>query len=145
MLYLAIDLGDQRTGLATGDDAIGLVTPVGVLTVPRGPRLLDALLGAIADHRPDALILGLPLNMDDSEGPQAKKVRAFGADLHARAGLPVHYQDERLTSYAADQQMARSGRTHRQKKNLRDALAAVHILEDFLRAPTPAPDEGDDP
>jgi putative Holliday junction resolvase len=132
MRYLAVDVGDKRTGLAAGDDVVRLVQPVEVIQVPRGPALLDALARAVERHGPDALVVGLPLNMDGSEGGAAKSVREFGALLAERTRLPVHYQDERLTSFEADERMARSGRTHREKRELRDALAACAILEGFL-------------
>ena len=132
MRYLAVDLGAKRTGLAAGDDVTRLVQPVEVLQVPRGPALMDALAKAVDRHGPDAIVLGLPINMDGTEGGAAKDVRAFGEALAARTKLPVHLQDERLTSFEADSRMAQSGRTHRQKKELRDAIAAAAILEDFL-------------
>ena len=132
MRYLAVDVGDKRTGLAAGDDVVRLVQPVEVIQVPRGPALLAALARAVERHGPDALVVGLPLNMDGSEGGAAKSVREFGALLAERTRLPVHYQDERLTSFEADERMARSGRTHREKRELRDALAACAILEGFL-------------
>ena len=132
MRYLAIDLGDKRTGLAAGDDVTGLVSPVAVIEIRRGDALIDALLKEIDAQGSDAIVIGLPLNMDGTEGEAAKAARQFGEALEARSGKPVHYQDERLTSYAADQQMAQSGRTHKQKKELRDALAAAEILRDFL-------------
>jgi putative Holliday junction resolvase len=130
MRYLAVDLGAKRTGLAAGDDVVGLVQPVEVLSVPRGPALLDAR--AVERHGPDALVIGLPLNMDGTEGGATADVRAFGAALAGRVELPVHFHDERLSSFEADQRMARSGRTHREKKELRDALAACAILESWL-------------
>jgi putative Holliday junction resolvase len=132
MRYLAVDLGAKRTGLAAGDDVVGLVQPVEVLMVPRGPALLDALARAVERHGPDALVIGLPLNMDGTEGGATADVRAFGAALAGRVELPVHFHDERLSSFEADQRMARSGRTHREKKELRDALAACAILESWL-------------
>ena len=139
--YLAIDLGDKRTGLAVGDATTGLSLPAGVLEVPikanGGAMLLDALAKVIAEHAPNALVLGLALNMDGSEGPRAKLCRGWGEKLHARVKLPVHYQDERLTSAAADWQMARSGMTHGQKKAKRDAIAAAELLADFLRQAQP--------
>jgi putative Holliday junction resolvase len=133
MRYLSIDLGERRTGIAAGDDVTAIVTPVEVIEAS-GEGLMDALLKVIAAHKPDALVIGIPLNMDDTEGPGAKKSRAIAAELASRCRLPVHVQDERLTSYAADQAMARSGRTRKDKKNLRDALAAAEILRDFLDA-----------
>ena len=133
MLYLSVDLGDRRSGLAVGDDATGVITPAGVLELPRGPELLEAIARAVEEHGPDAIVIGLPLNMDGTEGPRAKVAREMGEQLAGMIDLPIHYQDERLTSYAAEQQLAGTGRTHKQKKKARDALAAVAILEDFLR------------
>ncbi|MFO0874381.1 MAG: Holliday junction resolvase RuvX [Phycisphaerales bacterium] len=134
MRFLAIDLGAKRTGLAVGDDRTRLVTPLAVLEVPRGPALIQAIARAIDAQGPDALVIGLPLNMDGTEGRPAKETRTFGEALHAAVQLPVEYHDERLTSFAADDAMARSGRTHAQKRAVRDALAAKEVLEDFLRA-----------
>lgn len=132
MRYLAIDLGDRRTGLAVGDDNTNLVSPVAVIEIRRGDALIDAVLAQIHEQEPDAIVIGLPLNMDGTEGDRAQIARAFGEALAQRCTLPIHHQDERLTSFAADEQMARTGRTHRQKKELRDALAAAEILRDFL-------------
>lgn len=134
MRYLAIDLGDRRTGLASGDDESGIVSAVGVIELPMKPgdALLDALLKAASEHEPDELVVGLPYNMDGSEGSRAKLVRVFVERLIAQVNLPVRYQDERLTSVQADWEMARSGMTHKQKKQKRDALAAAAILRDYL-------------
>lgn len=133
MRFLAFDIGERRTGVAAGDDIIRLVQPIEVIEAPRGPQLLARLSRLLDEHAPDAVVVGLPLNMDGSDGPAAVAMRAFARDLAQRVSIPVHLQDERLTSSDADARMARSGRTHAQKKALRDALAAAAILEDFLR------------
>lgn len=133
MRYLALDIGEKRTGVASGDDVVGLVQPLTVVQAPRGPALFAALAKVIEEHAPDAIVIGLPLNMDGSDGLAAKAMREFAAGLAARVKPTVHLQDERLTSADADARMARTGRTHAQKKALRDALAAAAILEDFLR------------
>ncbi len=138
MRYLCIDLGDKRTGLAVGDDITGLATAVGVLEVPRerdaGRALLSAIARAIDEHLGprDQLVLGFPLNMDDTEGPRAKMVRGFAAQLGEQTDRQVHLHDERLSSVQADWEMGRTGLTHKQKKHKRDALAAAAILRDFL-------------
>ena len=131
--FLAVDVGGKRTGLALGDTLTRMAMPIEVLHVPRGPALLEAIAKAAKAHAPDAIVMGLPLNMDGSEGPAVVQARAFAAEVQARTGLAVHLQDERLTSYEADQRMARTGRSHDEKKQLRDALAAAALLEDFLR------------
>ena len=137
MRYLAIDLGDKRTGIAVGDDFTNIVTPHEVLSVPIKPehdRLLDAITKCIDEFGPDELVLGMPFNMDGSEGERAKIVRVFGEALSAHTGLAIHYQDERLTSADAEWLLDGSGKTHGQKKALRDALAAAAILRDFLES-----------
>jgi len=128
MRYLAIDLGDKRTGLATGNDLTGMVAPASTLEIQRGDALIEAIVREIERHNPDRIILGLPLNMDGSEGPRAKIVRDFAADLAKVTAVEIICHDERLSSFEADQAMAQTGRTHRQKKRLRDALAAAAIL-----------------
>jgi putative Holliday junction resolvase len=132
MRYLAIDLGAKRTGIAIGDDETKLISPLEVIVAAQGEPLHQAILKAVEKQRPDFLIVGLPINMDGTEAASSKAVREFGAALAHRTGVPVEFQDERLTSYAADQRLAQSGRTHKQKKQLRDALAAAEILRDYL-------------
>ncbi len=139
MRYLCIDLGDKRTGLAVGDAQTRLVSPLEVLEVPvahrGGEALLDALARAIEEQlgtAPGELVVGLPLNMDGTEGPRARLVREFASKVGARCGREVRFQDERLSSADADWSMARSGMTRGEKKQRRDALAAAAILRDFL-------------
>ena len=137
MRFLSVDLGDKRTGLATGDSITRLAGPLDVIELPLtaaddGARLLDAIVKVIDADRPAAIVIGLPFNMDGTEGPAAKKVRDFAARLMQRTNVPVHFQDERLTTREADWTMAQSGLTHAQKKARRDALAAAAILQDYL-------------
>ena len=132
MRYLAVDLGEKRTGLAVGDDETALVSPIRVIQCAMGDQLLDALLAGVEEQGAQAIVIGLPLNMDGTEGPQARRVREFAERVRSRFGSPVHLQDERLTSAAAEEHLKQSGKTHRQKKSIRDALAAAEILSDFL-------------
>lgn len=134
MRYLAIDLGGKRTGLAVGDDVTGQAGPVGVIQTADVGQLLAELARAIDEHGPDALVVGVPYNMDGSEGPAAKKSLDLAARLEGRTGLPVHRADERLTTFAADQLLSQRELTRGQKKARRDALAAAAILQDFLDA-----------
>lgn len=137
--YLCIDLGDARTGLAAGDSITRIASPLKVLEVPSsadgGGALLEAIAREVESMFGDGagdLVVGLPLNMDDTEGPRAKGVRAFAQRIASRTGRTIHFQDERLSTASADWTMARSGLTRGQKKAKRDALAAAAILRDFL-------------
>jgi len=129
---LAIDLGEKRTGIATGDTETRFVAPLVVLDFPRGPLLDEALDRLIREHAPDRIVIGLPLNMDDTEGPAAAAARRAGEGLASRTGRMVVFHDERLTSFAAEKHLDRSGRTRDEKKRLRDALAAAELLRDYL-------------
>lgn len=142
--YLCIDLGDKRTGLAVGDSQTRIVAPLDVIEVPvsaqGGEALLAAIARAVSEQLGDLarsageLVVGLPLNMDDTEGPRAKIVRAFAQRIAERTGRTVRFHDERLSTAEADWAMARSGLTRGQKKARRDALAAAAILRDFIAA-----------
>ena len=147
MRYLGIDLGNARSGFAVGSDETAMAAPVGRVEHARRrgvepkaaatQRRADqerAVADMIARHDPGALVLGLPVNMDGSEGPAALQLRAFADRLRERFGLRVHLVDERLSSDAADHRMARTGLTHGQKKARRDSLAAAEILQRFLDA-----------
>jgi putative Holliday junction resolvase len=127
---LAIDLGDQRTGVAIGDEDSGTAMPLEVLQIPKGDALQQALLKLIEAHAPDAIIVGLPLNMDDSEGPRATDARAFGSALASCCDCEVHMHDERLTTFEAEDRMR--GTSRREKKSRSDAVAACVLLESFF-------------
>ena len=138
--FLAIDPGGRRTGLALGDSETGLVSPAlcppvapnGVIHHAHDAERLALLRKVVDREMPDALVLGLPLHIDGTAGAQARKSEALAARLRALTALPVHLQDERLSSAAADEVMAGTGLTHKQKKARRDALAACAVLRDFL-------------
>jgi putative Holliday junction resolvase len=132
MRYLAIDYGGKRTGLAVGDDLTRQAGPVGLIETSDNAELLRQLRERIDEFGPDALVIGVPYNMDGTAGPAAKKAEALAMLLEKATGLPVHRVDERLTSYDADERMKQTGLTRGQKKQRRDALAAAAILRDFL-------------
>lgn len=135
MRMLAIDIGGKRTGFAIGDTELDMVQPLEVVVHANERELFDAIERVCTEHRPDEIVIGLPLNMDDSEGPAAKKMRLTAEKVLAVTGMPVHLHDERLTSFEANSRMARSGRTHGGKKKIRDAIAAAALLEDYLARP----------
>ena len=132
MRYIAVDLGDKRTGIAVGDDELRMAQPVCVLDVPIGEQLVDAIVKTIAQQGVDAIVMGLPLNMDGSPGQRVTITKHFADLLQTATGMPIQFQDERLTSSAAEEKLSQSGKTHKQKKKVRDAIAAAEILSDFL-------------
>ncbi len=131
--YIAIDHGTKRIGLAIGDRETGVVTPLEVVAAHNEPSAdVEAVLAVVSQYAVDALVVGLPLNMDDTEGPQAKLTRTFGTRLAEKCDLPVHYQDERLSSFTADELLNELDPTRQQRRRHRDKLAAAAILEAFL-------------
>ena len=134
MRYLSIDYGLKRVGLAICDAGETIVSPLRLLKVDpsRPQRLIEQLERIITEHQVEAVVVGLPLNMDDSEGPQAKLTRRFVRQLCNAVDKPVRLQDERLSSEAADGMLAESGLSKKKRKEKRDMLAACEILKDFL-------------
>lgn len=107
---LAIDLGRRRIGVAVADDVTGSVRPL--TTVARRDAEHDAtLIGRLADEQSaGAFVVGLPLSMDGSEGPQADETRAWSAEVLTGLGRPIQWQDERLTSARAEERRGRPRR-----------------------------------
>ena len=130
MRYLAIDYGMKRTGLAVCDANETIASP---LAVVQGHKdLIERIKRIIASEGIGAVVLGLPLNMDDSEGPQAKLVLAFAKELGRHIQIPIHLQDERLSSFEAEQKLQEIGLSRAKKRERLDALAAADILQTFL-------------
>jgi putative holliday junction resolvase len=135
MRYLGIDYGTRRTGLAICDADETLVSPLECIDtdVRRPERLMEHLKQIVADNQVSAVVVGLPLNMDDSAGPQAEQAKQFADRVQRSLGVAVHLQDERLSSAAADEKLAQiSGLSRRRKKTGRNMLAACEILQDFI-------------
>jgi putative Holliday junction resolvase len=137
MRMLGVDLGRVRIGLAVADEI--LRTARAVTTVVRRGEAED--LAAIADVARDyeisRAVLGLPLNMDGTEGPSARLVRGFAPRLEAALGVPVELFDERLSSFEAESRLRARGVSARDQRGQVDAEAAAVILQGWLdrRAP----------
>ena len=130
MRYLAIDHGLKRIGLALCDAGEVMASPFCVL---HGPKDVFRKIAQIVESEEiEAIVLGLPLNMDDSEGQQAKKVWAFAQQLEQRVQIPVHLHDERLSSFGAREKLDSIELPRARKKGLIDAVAAAEILQSFL-------------
>lgn len=147
MRIFAIDLGDQRTGLALADHISKIASPAGLIEIPIDRESGESLLFEIVRQfhsqtggKDTEIIIGHPLNMDDTEGPRAKLVRAYAQRIANRARCAVVLVDERRTSIAADARMSQTGLTHKQKKMRRDAIAAATIAQVYLDDPESAID-----
>jgi putative Holliday junction resolvase len=134
MRYLAIDFGDKRTGLAICDPSEKIVSPLAVIEGQKD--LVKKITDTVKSETIEAIVLGLPLNMDDSKGPQAERVFQFAEQLKNHLQIPVHFQDERLSSFGAEEKLAPAEFTRKKKKKRLDAVAASEILEAFLEQKT---------
>jgi putative Holliday junction resolvase len=138
MRFVGIDYGTRRIGLSYGDE-LGVATPLPAITAADEPRRWAALLDVIKARRATELVIGHPVNMDDTAGPKAKEAEAVAARLQAELKLPVHLVDERLTSYEAESTIARSKRREVRASGVIDSRAATLILQDFLDQRFPPP------
>ena len=142
MRYLAIDYGTKRTGLAICDRAETIASP---LTVIEGQKeLLKKIAEVVETERVEAVVLGLPLNMTGSESSQTKLVFRFAEQLKDYLHIPVHFQDERLSSFSAEEKLASAKFTKGKKRKRLDAVAAAEILEAFLEQKKPRNSAGAD-
>ncbi len=130
MKYLAIDYGQKRTGLAVCDPDERIASPLAVLQGRK--RLAERIAEIVRAEQIDAVVVGLPLNMDGSRGPQARKVMDFASELGKVLEIPIAFEDERLSSFEAGQRLAGTGLSRSGKARRIDAVAAAHILESFL-------------
>ncbi len=143
MRYMGIDYGRRRIGLSISDPLGSLASPAGTLPA-KGVARVDAQNVAVYAERQgiEAFIVGLPLNMDGSEGPQAKLTRDFADQLAAVVGpRPVAMWDERLSSFAADQLLEQTHLSTTKRAGHRDQIAAMVILQSYLDAQAHRPSE----
>jgi putative Holliday junction resolvase len=129
---LAVDWGRAKLGLAVSAD-LG-ITAQGLSSLSRvsESKDIDAIGAYILDLRIEAVVVGLPKNMDGTLGPSAEAAQAFAGALSARLDIPVHLWDERLTSLAAERTLVGAGIRRRERRGIRDKVAAIMILQGFL-------------
>jgi putative Holliday junction resolvase len=134
MRYLGLDVGDSRIGVAVSDETATLASGRDTLVRVGRRRDLARIALLAREHDARGIVVGLPLNMDGSRGPQAEKALVFMEDLRRSTGLPVVAWDERLTSVEAEEILARARVRARGKdrKKIVDQVAAVVILQEFL-------------
>jgi putative Holliday junction resolvase len=132
---LGIDYGERRIGLALSDPTGTLATPLTTITYRLGKRPPLGDVERIArEAEAGRVVIGLPLDLSGNETDRCATVRALGAKLASRLGLPVHFVDERMTSVRASRTIRSSerNRSERERKDLVDAIAAAYILQAWL-------------
>jgi len=130
--YLAIDHGQKRTGLAISDASETLVSPHSVIETANEEELLRRISDVLDAEEIDAVVVGLPVNMDGTEGGRVRQVRQFVLTLQQRTNKPVHLHDERLSSFEAEHLAGDLELTRKKKKKRLDAIAAAAILRSFF-------------
>lgn len=130
--YLAFDFGRKHIGVAVGRSASRLAQALDTVAARNELPDWDHITRLIEEWQPCALVVGLPLNMDDTENDMTRAAKKFGNRLRARYNLPVHMVDERLTSVAAKNVLIEAGVPQKQHKSKLDRLAAQTILQAFL-------------
>ena len=132
MKILAVDLGKARTGLAVCDEGEILASPVAVITQYNREKLAQEVAAKARELAVGELVVGLPRNMDGSEGESAQGAREFAAVLGELTGLPVVLRDERLTTVTAHGYLNDTNTRGIKRQAVVDAVAAVVILEEYL-------------
>ncbi|MEX0605756.1 MAG: Holliday junction resolvase RuvX [Marinobacter sp.] len=130
---MAFDFGTRRIGVAFGQELLGSARPLSMLPARDGIPDWLVIEKLIAEWQPDQMVVGLPLNMDDTENDMCDRARKFGKRLHGRFHVPVAMVDERLTSFEAKGEVMAAGGERDFGKHGVDDLAAVLILETWFR------------
>ena len=136
MRYLGLDLGRATIGLALADDVLRTARPLRALRRRGDEADLAALRQVVEAYEVGRVVVGLPLNMDGSQGPSARMAQAF-ADRLAALGLPVQLFDERLSTFEAESRLRERGFSSRAMRDKVDAEAAAVILQGWLDQGTP--------
>ncbi len=132
MRILAIDYGDSRIGLAVSDITGVIASPVGTIKSLGMRGDVDALAAKAKELNVSAFVLGLPLNMDGSEGERAEKTRKLGSVLSKVSGLDVEFMDERLTTVSAERVLDEVDMRWDKRKKVVDTISAQIILQTYL-------------
>lgn len=129
---MGFDIGEKTLGLALSDTSLTIATPLE--TLRRGKFTADAVIlqRIVDEHRVGGFVLGLPVNMDGSEGPRCQSVRAFANNLAGKIVLPLAFWDERLSTAAVTRTMLDADLSRSRRAELVDKLAAAYILQGFL-------------
>ena len=129
---LALDLGEVRIGVALSDPDRRVAVPAGTIRVAGAPQDLRAVAGLVREHGATAVVVGHPLSMSGERGEAARRAEEFADGLRAALDVPVHLQDERLSTVEADRGLRHAGAGGRRRRESVDQAAATVILRSFL-------------
>lgn len=133
MKYLGLDLGTKTIGLATSDKMGLIATAYKVLRHDNNPSsCLEELITIIKENKIEALVLGLPKNMNNTLGPRAEETIKFKEFLESNINLPIYLEDERLTTKSAESLLIMGNTSRKKRKKVIDKVAATIILQSFL-------------
>lgn len=134
MRVMGVDYGDARTGIAVSDLLCSIVGTTTVIHSRNTDKTISEILKIVEQSQVGEIVVGLPKNMDGSEGPRAALCREFAHRLEEATGLPVAFWDERRTTVEAHNILSEHNYHGKKRKNTVDAVAASLILEGYLAA-----------
>ena len=129
---IGLDLGTKTIGVAVSDTILSVATPIKTIKRKKFSTDADQLLEIISIINCCGVVVGLPKNMDGSEGPRAQSTRAFARNFSAKTQLPITFWDERLSTVAAEKALLEADTTRKRRAEVIDHVAAAYILQGFL-------------
>ena len=132
MRIVALDIGDVRIGVAVSDFMRIIANPRETYIRKNEDADIEYFIQLAKKEEADTFVVGLPINMDGTEGPRVELCRAFGEKLREKSGLNVDYQDERLTTVSAERMLIEANVRRDKRKQVIDKVAATIILESYL-------------
>lgn len=132
MIIISVDLGKARTGLAISDKTGFLASPLDMIEEKSPAKILEKVAKVVTDNKAELIVVGLPKNMDGSEGDSAKNAREFASNLSELTGIKTVMQDERGTTITAHSYLSQRDVRGKKRKAQVDTLAAAIILQDYL-------------
>ncbi len=129
---MGLDIGEKTIGLALSDTGLTIASPYETIKRTKFTKDAQVLLEKAAKEGVGGLVLGLPLNMDGTEGPKCQSVKQFARNLAELTDLPITYQDERMSTMAVTKVLIEADRSRARRKDLVDKMAASYILQGAL-------------
>lgn len=135
-VLMGLDLGDKTIGMAVSDDGRRVASALATIRRTKFTKDARALLKLADDYAVAGFLLGLPVNMDGTEGPRCQSTRQFAANLSEKTDLPIAFWDERMSTQAVERHLIEQDVTRKRRANVVDKMAAQYILQgalDFMR------------